>query len=322
MKTPLVHLAAALALCGAAAAAHAQAWPSRAVTLTTPLATGSASDVALRIVADKLAASLGQSLVIENQTGASGAIGADKVARATPDGYTLCGCNNAILGVLPHVRKVPYDPVKSFRPVGMVAVLPTAMVVHPDLPVKNVPELVAYIKANPGKVSYATGGQGSAQHIAMAMFETATGTKMLHVPYKGPGPGLIDLLAGRVSAMTTSITAAFPHVRAGRLRVLGVTTAQRVAAIPEVLTIAEGGVPGYESVQWWGLLVPAATPADIVARLNRDVVAVMHIPDIKERFEREGMVVIAGTPQEFAAFMRAETVKWAKIVKSAGIQPE
>ncbi len=316
-------LAAALALAATTAAhAQAQAWPQRSVNLTTPLAAGSASDVALRIVAEKLAASLGQSLVIENQTGASGSIGAEKVARAAPDGYTLCGCNNAILGVLPHVRKVPYDPAKSFVPVGMVAVLPTALVAHPDLPVKNVAELVAYVKANPGKVGYATGGQGSAQHIAMAMFEAATGVKMLHVPYKGASPAAVGVAAGEVQVMFNAIGTVMPMIKAGKLRPIAVAGAQRTPVMPELPTVAEQGVAGYDYASWIGIVAPAGTPDEVVGRLSAELTKVLRAPDTVKKLADNGIDPMVMTPAQMRDYMAADFQRMAKVVKDAGMDRE
>ncbi len=196
------------------------------------------------------------------------------------------------------------------------------LVVHSSLPVKSVKELITLAKAHPGEITFASSGTGTNPHLSMELLLYMTGTKMLHVPYKGPTPGMIDLLAGRVASMSTSFTASLPHVRAGRLRMLGVTTSKRATIMPEVPTIAEAGVPGYEAVQWWVLMVPVNTPGEIVARLYKESVAVLHVPDIRTRFANEGMEVVAGTPQELAAYLRSETIKWGKIVKAAGIQPE
>jgi tripartite-type tricarboxylate transporter receptor subunit TctC len=321
MNLSRAFIAAALAL-SAATAAHAQAWPNRSVNLTTPLAAGSASDVALRIVAEKLATSFGQSFLIENQTGASGSIGAEKVARATPDGYTLCGCNNAILGVLPHVRKVPYDPAKSFVPVGMVAVLPTALVVHPDLPVKNVGELIAYVKANPGKVSYATGGQGSAQHIAMAMLEAATGMKMLHVPYKGASPAAVGVAGGEVQVMFNAIGTVMPMVKAGKLRAIAVAGAQRTPVMPELATVAEQGVAGYDYASWIGIVAPAGTPDEVVGRLSSELAKALRSPDVVKKLADNGIDPMAMTPAQMRDYMAADYQRMARVVKDAGMDRE
>jgi tripartite-type tricarboxylate transporter receptor subunit TctC len=307
----------ALTLGLAQVAAQAQAWPTRSINLVTPLAAGSASDVALRIVAEKLAAALGQAVVIENQTGASGSIGAEKVARAAPDGYTLCGCNNAILGVLPHVRKVPYDPAKSFVPVGTVALLPTVLVVNPALPVKNVAELLAYIKANPGKVSYATGGQGSAQHIAMAMFEATTGARMLHVPYKGASPAAVGVAGGEVQVMFNAIGTVMPLLKSGKLRAIAVAGAQRTPILPEVPTAAEQGVTGYDYASWTAIVAPAGVPPEVVNRLSAELINVLRSPDTVKRLAEVGIDPLVMTPPQLRDYMAVDFQRMAKVVKDA-----
>lgn len=305
-----------------AAPLHAQGYPSRALRIVVPSSAGSGADFSARLISQPLSERLGQQVVIENRAGAATMIGTELVAKSPPDGYTLLLGVGTLATTPAMYKKVPYDAQRDLAPITQLASVANVLVVHPSLPAKSVKELIALAKARPAELAFASSGTGTLPQLSMELFLVMTGTKMLHVPYKGPGPGLIDLLAGRVSVMTTSTTAAFPHIRSGRLRALGVTTARRVAVMPDVPTIAEAGVPGYESVQWWGLLVAAGTPAEIVARLNKDVVSVMSVRDIKERFEREGMVVVAGTPQEFTAFIRSETEKWARIVKAAGILPE
>lgn len=252
--------------------AIAQSWPNRPINLVTPLATGSASDVALRIVAERLGTALGQTLLIDNQTGASGAIGAEKVMRATADGDTFCGCNNAILGVLPQLRKVSYDS-KLFKPVGMIAVLPTVLVVHPSVPVNTIPELIAYIKANPGKVNYASGGVGSAQH--MAMFESFANVKLVHVPYKGASQAAVGTAGGEVAAMFNAIGTVLPFIKSGKLKPIGIAGAQRTNTLPEVPTIAEAGVKGYNYAAWIGIVAPPNTPDEIVSKLSTELFKVV-----------------------------------------------
>jgi tripartite-type tricarboxylate transporter receptor subunit TctC len=306
----------------AAAPVCAQGYPSRALRIVVPSSAGSGADFSARLISQPLGERLGQQVVVENRAGAATMIGTELVVKSPPDGHTvLLGVGT--LATSPSMyKKVPYDAQRDLAPITQMATVANVLVVHPSLPVRSVKDLVALAKTRPGEIAFASSGTGTNPHLSMELLLFMTGTRMLHVPYKGPTPGMIDLLAGRVSAMSTSITASLPHVRAGRLRMLGVTTARRAAAMPDVPTIAEGGVPGYEAVQWWGLLVPAATPAEIVARLHKDSVSVLTAPDIRERFVREGMDVVAGAPQEFAAYIRAETEKWAKIVKAAGIQPE
>jgi tripartite-type tricarboxylate transporter receptor subunit TctC len=306
----------------AAAAVHAQGYPSRALRVVVPSSAGSGADFSARLIAQPLSERLGQQVVVENRAGAATMIGTELVAKSAPDGYTLLLGVGTLATTSSMYKKVPYDAQRDFAPITQLATVANVLVVHPSLPAKSVKELVTLAKARPGEIAFASSGTGTNPHLSMELFLYMTGTRMLHVPYKGPTPGLIDLLAGRVSAMSTSITASIPHMRSGRLRALGVTTAKRAAALPDVPTVAEAGVAGYEAVQWWALLAPAGTPADIIARLHREAVWTLNLKDIRERFVREGMDVVAGTPQDFAAVLRADTEKWARIVKSAGIQPE
>lgn len=306
-----------LALGVSQAVACAQAWPSRSITLVTPLAAGSASDVALRVVAEQLSVALGQTVLVENQAAASGAVGAEKVARAAPDGYTLCGCNNAILGVLPHLRKVPYDPAKSFTPVGSVALLPTVLVVNPELPIKNVADLLAYVKGNPGKASYATGGQGSAQHIAMSMFEAATGVKMLHVPYKGASPAAIGVAGGEVQVMFNAIGTVMPMLKAGKLRAIAVAGAQRTPILPDIPTAAEQGVAGYDYASWTAIMAPAGTPNDVVNRLSAELNKVLRSPETAKRLADVGIDPMVMTPNQLRDYMAVDYQRMGLVIKDA-----
>jgi len=314
---------AVLILTGVIAAdAMGQGYPNRTLRIIVPSSAGSGADFTARLVSQPLGERLGQQIVVENRAGASTMLGTDHVAKSAPDGYTVLLGVGTMATVPAMYRKVPYDAQRDLAPITQVASVPNVLVVHPSLPARSVKEFVALARARPGEIAFASSGTGTLPHLSMELLLVMTGTKMLHVPYKGPGPGLLDLVAGRVSAMTTSMAAALPHVRSGRLRLLGVTSARRIPAVPDAPTIAEAGVPGYESANWWGLLVPTGTPGDIIARLNREATAVMATPFVRERCEREGMTVVTGTPQEFAAHIRTEIEKWGKIVKSAGIQPE
>ncbi len=323
-RTSFTHISslAGLALLALLVCPAQAQYPTRALRIVVPSSAGSGADYSARLISQPLSDRLGQQMVVENRAGAATMIGTEVVAKSPPDGYTLLLGVGTLATAPAMYKKVPYDALRDLAPVTQLASVANVLVVHPSLPAKSVKDLVALAKARPGEIAFASSGTGTLPHLSMELFLVMTGTRMLHVPYKGPGPGLFDLLSGRVSAMTTSTTAAFPHIRSGRLRVLGVTTARRVAVMPDVPTIAEAGVPGYESVQWWGLLVPAGTPGDIIARLHKEIVSVMSTQDIRERFEKEGMAVIAGSPQEFGTYIRAETEKWARIVKRAGIQPE
>ncbi|HTK00416.1 MAG TPA: tripartite tricarboxylate transporter substrate binding protein [Bordetella sp.] len=304
----------AVALAMAAAPAMAQDWPTHAVTVVTPLAAGSAADVAIRVVTDKLTESLGQSMIVDNQTGASGAIGADRVARATPDGYTLCGCNNTILGVLPNVRKVPYDPVKSFRPIGMVAVLPTLLLVNPSLPVHNVKELIAYAKEHPGKVTYSTGGVGSPQHIAMAEFESAAGLQMRHIPYKGASQAAVGLAAGEVDAMFCAVATVLPLTKSGKLRAIAVAGAQRTPLLPDLPTVAESGVPGYDYASWIGMVAPKGVPDAVVNKISTQLRAILQDPATLKRYADQGIDPMFMGPDEMGRYMAQDYERMVKVV--------
>jgi tripartite-type tricarboxylate transporter receptor subunit TctC len=303
-------------------ATQAQTYPDHTIYLITPLATGSASDVALRIVAEKLGATFHQSIVIDNQTGASGAIGADRVARSVADGYTLCGCNNAILGVLPNVRKVPYDPARSFRPVGMVAVLPTVLLVNPTLTVTNVRELIAYVKAHEGHVTYSTGGVGSPQHIAMAMFEKAAGVKLTHVPYKAASPAAVGLAAGEVNVMFNAIGTVLPLIKSGKLRAIAVAGAKRTPVLPELPTVAESGLPGYDYASWIGIVAPKATPDTAVNTLSTALDKILRDPDTVKRFFDQGIDPFILSPKAMGAYMTADYQRMTKVVHEAGMDQE
>jgi tripartite-type tricarboxylate transporter receptor subunit TctC len=308
--------------CALATPASAQQYPNRALRVVVPSSTGSGADFTARLMAQVLTERLGQQVVVENRAGAATMIGTELVAKAPPDGYTLLLGVGTLATTPAMYRKVPYDAVRDFAPITQIVSVPNVLIVHPSLPARSVKELVALAKARPGEINYGSAGTGTLPHLGMELFLVMTGTKMLHVPYKGPGPAFFDLVSGRISAMQTSTAGALPHVRSGRARVLGVTTAKRAAVLPDVPTIAEAGVPGYEAVQWFGLLAPAGTPADIIARLHKEAVYVAGRPEIREKLQGEGMEVIAGTQQEFGAFIRAEIEKWAKTAKRAGIQPE
>jgi tripartite-type tricarboxylate transporter receptor subunit TctC len=310
-----IMLAAALA--AMAQPVTAQTWPDHSVTMVTPLAAGSAADVAIRIVTEKLGEALHQSIVVDNQTGASGAIGADRVARATPDGYTLCGCNNTILGVLPNVRKVPYDPVKSFRPIGMVAVLPTLLLVNPKLPVHNVQELIEYIKARPGKVTYSTGGVGSPQHIAMAEFEAGAGVKMTHIPYKGASQAAVGLAAGEVDVMFCAVATVLPLAKAGKLRAIAVAGAQRTPLLPDLPTVAESGVPGYDYASWIGIVAPKGVQDEVVTRVSTELQKLLRDPATIKRFAEQGIDPLYMDPAQMGAYMAQDYQRMATVVRES-----
>jgi len=309
-------------LLAASAVAHAQGYPSRPVRLIVPTSPGGGTDISARMLAPKLSEYLGQQIVVDNRPGASTMIGVELVARAAPDGYTLL-MGISSLAIAPYIQtKVPYDAVKDFAPVSQVVVLSNLMVSHPSLPARTVKELVAFARTRPGQINFAAGSVGSNPHLAMELFLAMTGLKMVHVPYKGQGPALIDLMAGHVSLSMANMLSALPHVKNGRLRAIGVTGAKRASIAPGIPTIAEAGVPGYEVVQWFGVLAPAHTPRDIIARLHAGIVRVVQDPAIRERFSSDGAETVGSTPEEFAAVIRADLSKWSKVIKDAGIKRE
>ena len=316
-------LLAGLFACLAPAVAAGAGYPEKPVRWVVPSVAGGGTDTSTRVVAPKLSEFLGQNMVIENRGGASGNIGAEYVARAAPDGYTLLTCIASHASNATLMKKVPFDLAKDFAPVSLLVITPEMLVSHPSLPAKNVKELVALAKAKPGQLQYSSGGVGSIQHLAMELFLNMTGTKMLHVPYKATQPALVDTIAGHVQLTVIATLSALPQVRAGRVRAFGVTSAKRMVVAPDIPTLAEMGVPGYEAVQWFGLLAPAATPRDIITKLHTGVLKALADPEVKKRFIDDGAEAAPSkAPEEFGALIRSELAKWAKVVKDAGIQPE
>ena len=299
------------------------AYPDKPVRLVVPSVPGGGTDATMRILAPKLAEFLGQQVVIDNRGGAAGNIGAEAVARAAPDGYTLLAVI-ASHTINPHLMsKVPFDLERDFAPISLAVTLPNVLVSNPSLPVRSVKELIAFAKARPGQLQFASAGFGSNPHLMMALFTSLTGTRMVHVPYKGAGPAFTDVIAGHVHMMAGNILSALPHIRSGRIRAYGVTSAVRSNGAPEIPTLAEAGVPGYEAVQWFGLLAPAGTPREVVTRLHGAMVQSLNDPVLHKRFVSDGADPRPSkSPEEFAAFMRAEYRKWGQVVKTAGIKPE
>jgi tripartite-type tricarboxylate transporter receptor subunit TctC len=319
----LYALAAAAACCAAAAhPAAAQGYPVRPVRLIVPTAPGGGTDISARLLAPKLAEYLGQQVLVENRAGGNTAVGNEFVAKSPPDGYTLLMGISSITINLHTQTKPPYDAIKDFAPVSQVVVVPLTLVSHPSLPPKNLKELIGFVRARPAQLNYGTGSVGSNPHLAMELFLSMAGLKVTHVPYRGTGPAMIDLIAGQVQLMMANLLGALPHMRSGRMRAYGVTSARRSTVAPEVPTIAEAGVPGYEVVQWFGVLAPAATPRDVVMKLHAATVRSLQDPVLKERFLADGAETIGNTPEEFAAIIRADLAKWGKLVKVAGIKPD
>ena len=305
----------------AAATASAQSYPVKQIRFVVPFPPGGPADILARTLGQSLAETWAQQVVIDNRAGAGGNIGAEIVAKAPPDGYTmLMGFvgTHAINSSL--YRTLPFDAVKDFEPVALVAVVTIILVVHPSVPVKTVKELIALAKARPGELSFGSPGNGTPQHLAGELFNTMTSVKMVHVPYKGAVPALTDLLGGRLSMIFSSMPPALPHVQSGKLRALGVTSATRSPAAPDVPTIAQSGLKGYEVINWYGVLVPAKTPKEIVGKLNGEVVRIMNLPAVKERLAAQGAETYTSTPEKFADMIRTETEKWAKVVKFSGAQ--
>lgn len=317
-KTGLI----AVAVFGMGTAEAQQNYPVRPVRLVVPSSPGGGTDITARIIAPKLGEHLGQQVIVENRAGAGTMIGGEFVARAAPDGYTLL-MGISTLAINPAMyRKVPYDALKDFAPVSQVVTLPNILVTHPSLPVRSVKELIAFAKARPGEINFASAGVATNPHLSMELFISMTGLKMIHVPYKGSGQGVIDVLAGHVSVMAPSILTALGYVKSKRLRALGVTSAKRASGALDIPTIAEAGVPGYEAVQWFGVLAPAGTSREIIARLHREVVRTVQTPEVRQRLVNDGADPVGSSPQEFAAFLQSETTKWAKVAKEVGIKPE
>ena len=315
MRRVLAGLAVALLPLPAAA----QAYPDKPIRVIVPVPAGGTPDVVARMVAPGLSSLLGQQLVIDNRGGAGALIGTELAARAVPDGYTLFFSSPGPLTILPHLqKKITYDPMRDFAPVSLICIGPFLLIAHPAVPVKAVKELIALAKAEPGKLNYASAGNGTPNHLAMELFKSMAGVNMTHVPYKGAPQAITDLIGGSVELMFNSIPPALPHIRSGRLKLLAVASVRRSPQLPDVPTIGEAGVPGFEAITWFGLLVPAKTPQQIVARLNELVVKVVRAPELKSQFEILGYEAVGGSPGEFAAFIRAESEKYAKAVKLSG----
>ncbi|MDM0116512.1 tripartite tricarboxylate transporter substrate binding protein [Variovorax sp. J22R133] len=302
--------------------AHADGFPDKPIMLVIPFPPGGPTDAMARTLAAEMKDRLGQPMIVENRAGAGGNIGAEYVARATPDGQTLLFGTSGPLAINSSLyRKINYDPAKSFAPVIQVGHLPNILVVNPSVPANNVKELIAYAKAHPGKLSYASSGNGASSHLAGVMFNEMTGSDLQHIPYKGTGPALTDLLGGQVSMSFTDVLTAMPYVKSGKLRALGVTTAARSQAMPEVPTVAEQGVPGYDVSVFFGIVAPAGTPPDRVAKLNKAFVEVLATPKVKQLFAAQGLEPApSSTPEQLGKFIGTQTAKWAVVVKQSGAQ--
>ena len=315
-------LLASLAVAAAGAlplGALAQNFPTKPITIIVPFSAGGTTDILARIVGQGLTTELGQSDVVDNKPGAGGNIGGSLAAKAAADGYTLFMGTVGTHAINQSLyKKMPFDPVKDFAPLSRVATVPNLLVAHPSQPFKTVKEMIAYAKANPGKITFGSPGSGASPHVSGELFKSMTGTDLLHIPYKGSAPAMTDLLGGQTSVMFDNMPSAIQHVRSGKLRPIAVTTAKRSPELPDVPTIAEAGVPGYEATSWFGMFAPAGTPKPVLDKLHAALIKVLNQADVKKKIAEQGGDVVAETPAQFAAFIKAESVKWGKVVKESG----
>jgi tripartite-type tricarboxylate transporter receptor subunit TctC len=304
-------------------AAHAQTYPAKVVRFIVPFPPGGGNDTIARLVAQKLGVALGQQVIVDNRPGAGGTIGAEAAARAAGDGYTMFLAGVATHGINPNLRKkLPYDALKDFDAVSLIASAPLLVVVHPSLPARSVKELIAVAKARPGQINYASNGAGGSAHLGVELFEMMAGVKMAHVPYKGLAPALTDLMSGEVQVMFSSAVAMLPQVKAGRLRAIAMTGAKRSPAIPNVPTVAESGLPGYETGSWYGVVVPAGTPKTVIDRLSKEIQTIVRSPEFTARLNEEAVIPVGSTPDAFDRHIRAELARWAKVIKAGKIELE
>ena len=326
MLRTLFALAAAL---GVTLAAQAQTYPSKTVRLVVPFAPGGSSEIIARTVAHRLSENLGQQFIVENKPGGGGNIAMQEVARAEPDGYTLMlghvgslAMNPPMFANNPAMKKPPYDANKDFIPVSLIAVVPNIFVVNSGVAAKDLKEFVALARAKPGSINYGSAGNGSAGHLAFEYLKMVSGIDIVHVPYKGTGPMLTDLIAGQTQATSAGTPPLLPHVRSGKLRAIAVGTRERIAALPDVATVAEQGYPGFETSQWYGIIVPAKTPEAIVKKLGEEIVRATRSADVLERFRNDGTIAVGSTPAEFADFIRKEQARWGEVVRKSGVKVE
>ena len=323
MRAALRYLGCLAAALTCAAAAHGQsAYPQKPIRLIAPFAPGGGTDILARLFGQRMSETLGQPVIVDNRGGAGGTIGTEIAAKAPPDGYTLIlvSGSHAINPGL--YRKLPYDAVDDFAPITQIATSPGILVVNPSLPVKSVQDLIALARAKPGQINYASAGSGTPPHLAGELFKVMAKIDMVHVPYKGNAPAFTDVIGGQVSLIFPTMPSAMAFIKSGRLRPVAVTSARRSPAAPEIPTIAESGLPGYEAISWYGVLAPARTPPQIVARLHQVLVSAIHAPDMQEKLAAQGLEPVGNTPQQFSAVIRSEISKWAKVVKASGAKPE
>ena len=303
-------------------AAYGQSWPSKPVRFVVPFPPGGSTDVAARSVADRLSAALGKSVIVENRAGANGAIGTNEVARAAPDGYTILFAADQVTTLPLVVKDLPFDILRDFAPVTQVTTQPIALAVHTSVPARTVGELIAYAKANPGRLSFAHSGTGSGQHLSGELFKKMAGIDMVHVPYKGGGPAVQDLVAGQVPVGMLGSTPLIPHHKSGRIRILAFTSLERFPALPEIPTLNESGLAGFETAQWLGLLAPRGTREEVIQKLYLETAKALGLPEVKDRLAQAALQPVGSKPAEFAALMRADIERWGKLARGLGIQPQ
>ena len=315
-------LLVALLLAFGIGSASAQTYPAKPIRFIIPYAVGGGTDILGRIVAQRLTERLGQQVLVDNRPGAGAILGSSILAQSTADGYTMMTANIAH-GANPFLhRKLPYDTQRDFVPVTLMAVLPSVLATHPSVPARSVKDFISYAKANPGKLTYGTAGVGSANHLTMELFKVTTATDIVHVAYKGGGPAMQDLLGGQVKAMFITVPPVLPQVKAGKLLALGISSAERSSALPDVPTVIEAGVPAFEVYEWQGIVVPRGTPSAIVQRLNREIVTVLDLPDVRERISGLGAIVVAGSADAFEQHIRKELALWQRVIGAAGIRAD
>jgi tripartite-type tricarboxylate transporter receptor subunit TctC len=312
---------AAAALLGSMAAMSAESYPAKPLRIVVPFAAGGSTDILARNIAQRLNESMRAPVIVDNRPGGGGVVGAEHVARSATDGYTLLMGTNTTHAVAPHLySKLPYKPLTDFVPISEVAYNPQFLDVHPSIPVRSVKDLIALAKARPGQLNFGSAGQGTTAHMAMELFRSMSKVDLVHVPYKGTGPALIDLIGGHLSLMFDVVLTTLPHMKAGKVRVLGVSSLTRVEVAPEVPTIAESGLPGYEALVWFGLFVPAGTPPEVVARLSSEVASIVRHPKLRETFTLQGLTPVGSSSTDFAARVRKEHELWGKVIREAGIK--
>ena len=319
----LKQLVVAVSLAGVGTMAAAQSWPVKPIRWISPFAPGGGADITLRIIAQKLGPALNQQVLVDNRGGAGGNIGVDLAAKSPPDGYTLVlGTIGPIAINVSLYKKLPFDPVKDLLPITQAANALNVLVVHPSLPAKTVKEVITIAKARPGELSFGSSGPGATDHLAGELFKTLTGVNMVHVPYKGGAPAMLDLMAGQVQTVFSTVSTAIGAIKGGKVRAIAMTGDKRFELMPELPTIAEAGVPGFEVRNWYGVFVPAGTSREIVMRLNGELTKILQMPDVKAKLLESGIEALHGSPEQFAAYIQSETKRWAKVVKDSGARAE